>query len=670
MIYKNMATMLEMFPGAGDGAGDGAGAGAGKLSVTFAKAEEDAGGEQHDTSRRTRFSDGFDDHPRRSGLSSNRASLGASLSQRRSSSKHQGGLRGTIGAWVSYYLWSEEKEIKIYLFMIVIPCLFSVWYSTAMLFPPQARDHYSFFLWDDGKLLFDGDGRPAICPRPSICSEGILQIVLISIARVTAFASYVFMGITFLSKMHVTIHRLSTSYIRTFVPFESLHHFHTFSGKVFASLAVLHTISHYIRYIVRQEVDQLSTRVHISGLCSILAMITVVLCMSSIAKRFKDSIGKFEKRLNSHWLFIVLCVALCFHHVRTKIITLIFFGLWCLDYIYGQVFATYSLDVVELLPLPGDSGVQMLFRNPPGFNPKSGEYVKIQLPWLTHGGKEWHPFSVYLRESTQRGLRNVQGSISKHQAASSSATLDEPLGLSLDAFIRLVLLSDFVSEAIDAPSRLLVEEAREDLSNINRYPTTQVFMCPVGDWTKGLLKDIHEQKQLRACWVRGPYTSPYFVAREFSHLILTASGIGITPALGVMEQYPGFSRTKILVWSTRDANMLKFFAPLIKDAHLAVVFYTGKVKLRPEEVLKISSQGNIYIQQSRPESLPGTIGSIIVQFENFLNLTVAKSIEEVDTRNKASWCVFYCGGSARIKDDLSTFSRKSKVSFEYEMFDW
>merc|ERR1719491_163175 len=49
----------------------------------------------------------------------------------------------------------------------------------------------------------------------------------------------------------------------------------------------------------------------------------------------------------------------------------------------------------------------MLWHNPPGFQVKSGEYVKIQLPWLREGGDEWHPFSIYLREDTEQGLRNV-----------------------------------------------------------------------------------------------------------------------------------------------------------------------------------------------------------------------------------------------------------------------
>ena len=333
-------------------------------SKSATRKEEQHNGNNNNNSRKTRFSDDFKDNQPTRGSSSedrlskenhftngrtlNRSSLANRLSENvptgrkdfkrsslanRLSTKHSivhqkenKKKRGiaAIRASLAYHFSGEEKDLKLYLLIGVLPCLISVWYSVAMLFPPQARQDYKFFLWDDGKLLYDDDGRPIICPRSSICSEGILQVVLISVARVTAFASYAFMGITFLSKMHFTIHRLSTSYLRTFVPFESLHNFHTNSGKIFASLAVLHTISHYIRYIVRQDVDQLTTRAHISGLCGILTMITVVLCMTSAFKRFEDSIGKFEKRLNSHWLFIILCIALCFHHERTRLITLIY----------------------------------------------------------------------------------------------------------------------------------------------------------------------------------------------------------------------------------------------------------------------------------------------------------------------------------------------------------
>ena len=78
----------------------------------------------------------------------------------------------------------------------------------------------------------------------------------------------------------------------------------------------------------------------------------------------------------------------------------------------------------------------MLWANPKGFTPNSGEYVKIQIPWLAlpepelnpnptpdpnlslpnpiltltlirlpePWGSQWHPFSLYLKEATATGL--------------------------------------------------------------------------------------------------------------------------------------------------------------------------------------------------------------------------------------------------------------------------
>ncbi len=264
------------------------------------------------------------------------------------------------------------------------------------------------------------------------------------------------------------------------------------------------------------------------------------------------------------------------------------------------------------------------------------------------------------------GLHSSQQLLSKTNSSSRGDYFES--AISLKDFIDITLMSEYQDMAINEPSGLLMSEARADLKN--RYPTTQVFINPVGDWSRQLLQDVQEQKQLRACWVRGPYKSPYSIAQNFSHLVLTASGIGITPALGVMGQYAGNSRTKILIWLVRDADMLKFFAPLIQDAHLAVVFYTGKEKLKWQDVRKITSNGNIFIQQSRPESLTDTIGGVMVQFENHLNLSNAKTVKDLALRNRTAWCILYCGGSIRIRDDLRNYSKSTRVQFECEMFDW
>ena len=174
--------------------------------------------------------------------------------------------------------------------------------------------------------------------------------------------------------------------------------------------------------------------------------------------------------------------------------------------------------------------------------------------------------------------------------------------------------------------RTLDETARE---SDHDYDTTQVFIMPVGDWTRRVSAVLRDQqtRRHRTCWVRGPFTSPFSVAHEFSQLVLFASGIGIvrhstartrdwssmqaspfllarscpawlpnfcalrassragcgavdlwsgqTPSLGVLGQYRGKRRVTFLVWMTRSATMLKFFAPLLADAQVATIYYTG-----------------------------------------------------------------------------------------------
>jgi hypothetical protein len=82
-------------------------------------------------------------------------------------------------------------------------------------------------------------------------------------------------------------------------------------------------------------------------------------------------------------------------------------GVWFLDYLYGTLYRTHRLDVVEFTTLPEGAGTQMLWRNPKGFTSRSGEFVKIKVPWLTEGGEQWHPFSLYLREATKEGLDEI-----------------------------------------------------------------------------------------------------------------------------------------------------------------------------------------------------------------------------------------------------------------------
>ena len=162
-------------------------------------------------------------------------------------------------------LFSDKRTLFNFV-AFVIPCTISMWYAAAILFPPETRAKYDLLLWDDGQLIIEDDGQLTLCPRPSICSEGLMQLMAITMARLSAFASYVFMGATFLTKMHFLNRFLASTYLRKFIPFECLHHIHKKSARMFGGLIFMHTLSHYMRYMARSDVDQLTTKVHVSGL--------------------------------------------------------------------------------------------------------------------------------------------------------------------------------------------------------------------------------------------------------------------------------------------------------------------------------------------------------------------------------------------------------------------
>ncbi len=367
------------------------------------------------------------------------------------------------------------------------------------------------------------------------------------------------------------------------------------------------------------------------------------------------------------------------------------------------MFKTHRLDIVEFTPLPGGNGCQLLWRNPENFKVKSGQYVKIQVPWLTEGGNEWHPFSVYLNEATQEGKRSSDSSFESSLESMEEGLLEmQDETLSEDAFVRRFLDQEHQSRGDDHDD-LICMEAREEL----RHETTQIFVAPVGDWSTRLNQQVLQRTHLSSCWVRGPYTSPYHVGNSFCHLVLTATGkfivkyemqiflymschyvklylistfvldagIGITPSLAVGAQFPGNSRTKILIWSCKCAKMLKFFAPLFADFHMIMIYYTGEEKLSVEDARRIrsSGNGNIFLKTSRGDFL-NAISVVVSAYESEMampgSLSPMKSIEQVPKEALKTWCFMYCGGSKKICDNMESFSKEHGVSFRSELFDW
>ena len=219
------------------------------------------------------------------------------------------------------FIFRLSKNKRFYLFFLVIPIMISLLFSIAILFPPGWRQKVPFLLWTDGALKKNDLGELTICPRVSICSEGVLQLIWLIISRTTAFASYAVLGLTFLSKMHCTINWLSVTHASMIIPFEDLHKVHKKTGTIYFILTILHSIGHGVRWYLRYEaIERLYTQVAISGLIGLISMTCVMLSMSSLVK----TMASFETRINAHYLSLILALALCAHTGRCRYMTLIF----------------------------------------------------------------------------------------------------------------------------------------------------------------------------------------------------------------------------------------------------------------------------------------------------------------------------------------------------------
>lgn len=105
--------------------------------------------------------------------------------------------------------------------------------------------------------------------------------------------------------------------------------------------------------------------------------------------------------------------------------------------------------------------------------------------------------------------------------------------------------------------------------------------------------------------------------------------------------------------------MLKFFAPLLEDAAMAIIYYTGRERLSPVEIERLTLGKNIYIQQSRPGDLTATVGTVISSISASDELVAADDEQEdIPLKMRKQWCILYCGGSKKICEMLSDYSEK------------
>ena len=109
--------------------------------------------------------------------------------------------------------------------------------------------------------------------------------------------------------------------------------------------------------------------------------------------------------------------------------------------------------------------------------------------------------------------------------------------------------------------------------------------------------------------------------------------------------------------------MLQFFAPLLDDACVCLVYYTGKAPLSTEQRSDIKQHGAIEIFTKRP-MLAKLVDQVICKFEG------ARSMSDVSRDARSSWCMLYCGGSRAIEGSLRKKAGDLGIGWQSELFDW
>ena len=255
-----------------------------------------------------------------------------------------------------------------------------------------------------------GHGVWTICPRETICSEGAAQLLLLAIARLSAYSLYVCLAVAMLSKCYCILYFLRSTALALWVPFQWLHNLHRVVGIGCYYGSVVHTLAHLARWALR-SIDRSGGSVsssgrsggahfiglmliHPTGLSGLIAVTLLVLAVSSmhcrefVMKRLKLT---YETRHLLHLLVAPMLVVLCWHHQNVAIFCAILLSVWLVDRTYLFLFKTIRVEEVTFTRL-SDGSVQMCWRNPRDRRPRAGEYVRVMVPSIS---RELHPYSTF-----------------------------------------------------------------------------------------------------------------------------------------------------------------------------------------------------------------------------------------------------------------------------------
>eukprot|EP00984_Skeletonema_dohrnii_P018185 scaffold8428_cov120-Skeletonema_dohrnii-CCMP3373.AAC.1 len=238
----------------------------------------------------------------------------------------------------------------------------------------------------------DDDLERCICPRETICATDTISIILLTLARCSAFFDYPLYMMLFLSKAHNLNNHMRRTLFREWIDFGDMHTVHKIFGIVVGIETMFHSFFHLLRWGLNNEMSLLwRTAAGITGF--IAAAVTPLLCWPMVVPFLKQRLS-FELRKGLHYLSIVWAIALLFH-APSKIPWLIGIPalVYVVDFIFGY-FKRNNLVETAYFERYGENGVSLHFKNPKSWENRSPtSYVYIMCPWISK--YEWHAFTMF-----------------------------------------------------------------------------------------------------------------------------------------------------------------------------------------------------------------------------------------------------------------------------------
>ena len=387
-----------------------------------------------------------------------------------------------------------------------------------------------------------------ICPRPSICSEGGIQIALLAVARLSAYTLYSSLAASILSKCYCSINCLRSTVLGLYVPFRCVHDLHRVAGLAFLFASVLHAAAHLARWALRDATRQTqlrngdSTGYHLTTATGMSGTVAVVLLLVSVIPMWRRKLfsqTSFERRHLLHLIAVPMVISLCWHHPNLTVVFGFIGGLWSLDRTYLTLFKTTRVEDVKFTRL-ADGSVRMAWRNPPGMRARPGQYVRIMVPTIN---RELHPFSMFdylpnldLQAVSHHACRRSVASFSASEAQvadllrGTAVAARKPMNANDPGPLTVV----DITPPMDAVTRTADEEAQvlsppplpvevvtggslSTASATADQPSySQVLIGPFGDWTRALSEHVLRCSEDSGSWAGLLSPTPPVPLRAFS----------------------------------------------------------------------------------------------------------------------------------------------------------